>query len=130
LGPNRLAGAYAWKPLLDSGAVIAAGTDAPVEKGDPLIEFYAAAYRHDLQGFAGPDWHAENTVSRDEALRMLTWGTAYSAFEEAERGTIETGKRADISVFSADLMAAEPAEIPAAQAVLTVSGGRITHRSL
>lgn len=130
LGPNRLAGAYAWKPLLDSGAVIAAGTDAPVEKGDPLIEFYAAAYRHDLQGFAGPDWHDENTVSRDQALRMLTWGTAYSAFEEAERGTLEVGKRADVSVFSADLMQAEPAQIPTAQAVLTVSGGRITHRTL
>jgi hypothetical protein len=55
LGPNRLDGAYAWKSLLNSGAVIAAGSDAPVEKGDPLIEFYAAAYRHDLQDFAGPD---------------------------------------------------------------------------
>jgi predicted amidohydrolase YtcJ len=130
LGPNRLAGAYAWKPLLDSGAVIAAGTDAPVEKGDPLIEFYAAAYRHDLQGFSGPGWHVENAVGREQVLRMLTWGTAYSAFEESERGTLEAGKRADISVFSVDLMQGEPAEIPTAQAVLTVSGGRVTHRSL
>jgi predicted amidohydrolase YtcJ len=130
LAAGRLAGAYAWKPLLDSGAVIAAGTDAPVEKGDPLIEFYAAAHRHDLEGFAGPDWHAENAVSREQALGMLTWGGAYSAFEETERGTLEAGKRADISAFSVDLMQADPAHIPTAQAMLTVSGGRVTHRTL
>jgi len=127
LGPNRLAGAYAWKPLLDSGAVIAAGTDAPVEKGDPLIEFYAASYRHDLTGFAGPDWHAENTATREQALRMLTWGGAYSAFEEADRGTLEVGKRADLSAFSVDLMQAVPAAIPQARAVVAISGGRVTH---
>lgn len=130
LGPNRLVGAYAWKALVESGAQLAAGSDAPVERGDPLIEFYAAAYRHDLNGFAGPDWHAEHTLSRGEALAMLTAGSAYSAFEEAERGTIEAGKRADISVFSVDLMDAEAAAIPRAQAVLTVAGGRITHSAL
>jgi predicted amidohydrolase YtcJ len=130
LGAGRLAGAYAWKPLLDSGAVIAAGTDAPVERGEPLIEFYAAMHRHDLQGFAGPNWHAENAVSRDEALRMLSWGEAYAAFEDGERGTLEAGKAADISAFSVDLMEAEPAAIPTAQAVLTVSDGRVTHRAL
>jgi predicted amidohydrolase YtcJ len=61
---------------------------------------------------------------------MLTWGGAYSAFEETERGTLEAGKRADISAFSVDLMQADPAHIPTAQAMLTVSGGRVTHRTL
>lgn len=130
LGPNRLDGAYGWKSLLNSGAVIAAGSDAPVEKGDPLIEFYAAAYRHDLQDFAGPDWRLNEAVSREEALRMLTWGPAFAAFQEAERGTIEVGKRADVSAFSADLMQASFTAIPTAQAVLTVSDGRITHEAL
>lgn len=130
LGPGRLDGAYAWKSLLDSGAHLAAGSDAPVERGDPLIEFYAAAYRHDLNGFAGPDWHLEQTLSRGEALAMLTTGGAYSAFEESDRGTIEVGKRADISAFSADLMDTPAADIPGAQAVLTVSGGRVTHTAL
>ncbi len=130
LGATRLAGAYAWKPLLDSGAVICAGSDAPVEKGDPLIEFYAAAYRHALDGFAGPDWHLENAVSREQALHMLTAAPAFAAFSEQERGTLEVGKRADISVFSADLMRAAPADIPTARAVLTVSSGRITHEAL
>jgi predicted amidohydrolase YtcJ len=127
LGANRLAGAYAWKALLDSGAHLAAGSDAPVERGDPLIEFYAAAYRHDLNGFAGPDWHLEQALSRAEALAMLTTGGAYSAFEETERGTLEVGKRADISAFSVDLMEAPAADIPQARAMLTVSGGRVTH---
>lgn len=130
LGPNRLAGAYAWNSLLRSGAVIASGTDAPVEKGDPLIEFYAASYRHDLEGHAGPDWRLEEAVTRDAALRNITWGSAYAAFAESDRGTIETGKLADISVFSADLMEAPFGDIPRAQAVLTMVGGAVVHSAL
>jgi predicted amidohydrolase YtcJ len=130
LGPQRLAGAYAWRALLDSGATIAGGTDAPVEKGDPLIEFYAATYRHDLSGFAGPDWHQEQAVTRAEALRMFTAAPAFATFSEAERGAIEVGKRADVSVFSVDLMTAEPEAIPAALPVLTISGGAVTHDAL
>jgi hypothetical protein len=127
LGDARLKGAYAWKSLLDSGATIAAGTDAPVEKGDPLIEFYAASHRHALNGFAGPNWHPEETVSREQALRMLTWGGAYASFRETERGTLEVGKRADISLFTADLMTAPFAEIAKAHAAITIVGGRIVH---
>jgi predicted amidohydrolase YtcJ len=130
LGPERLAGAYAWASLLRSGAVLAAGSDAPVEKGDPLIEFYAAAHRHDLAGFAGPDWRVQEAVSRDQALRALTWGGAYATFQELERGTIEPGKRADISAFSVDLMQAPFADIPRASAVLSISDGRIAYSAL
>ncbi len=129
LGPNRLAGAYAWRALLDSGAMLAAGSDAPVEKGDPLIEFYAASYRHDLTGFAGPDWRLDQAVSRVEALRLLTSGGAYAAFGESERGVIAPGMQADLSAFSVDLMNAEPGQIPGAQAVLAISAGRVTHQA-
>ena len=129
LGPDRLAGAYAWRSLLDSGAIIAAGSDAPVEKGDPLIEFYAATHRHDLNGFAGPDWRLDQAVSRAEALRMLTWAPAFAACAEAERGTIEVGKRADLSAFSVDLMTVEAPAIPTARAVLTVSDGQLAHEA-
>jgi len=129
LGSSRLAGAYAWRALLDSGAVIAAGSDAPVEKGDPLIEFYAAAYRHDLAGFAGPDWRLDQAVSRAEALAMLTKGGAFATFSEAGRGVIAPGQQADLSAFSVDLMAAEAAEIPTAAAILAISAGRITHQA-
>jgi predicted amidohydrolase YtcJ len=130
LGEARLEGAYAWNSLLKSGAVVAGGTDAPVEKGDPLIEFYAAFYRHSLDGFAAADWHPEEAVSRDQALRMLSWAPAYSVFEENVRWTIVAGKRADISVFSVDLMQAAPAQIPTAHAVLTVSSGRVVHEAV
>jgi predicted amidohydrolase YtcJ len=127
LGRARLAGAYAWRSLLDSGATIVGGSDAPVEKGDPLIEFYAAVHRHDLSGFAGPDWHLEQRVTRAEALRLFTAAPAFASFSEGERGTIEVGMRANVSAFSVDLMSAEPAAIPTAKAVLTVSDGAVTH---
>lgn len=130
LGDARLAGAYAWKALLDSGATIAAGSDAPVERGDPLIEFYAAVFRHDLEGFAGSNWRLEQAVSRTQALAMLTAGGAYAAFEEEERGVLAPGKRADVSVFSVDLMEAAFEALPRAHAVLTISDGLITHTAL
>lgn len=129
LGPNRLAGAYAWRALLDSGAALTAGSDAPVEKGDPLIEFYAAAHRHDLAGFAGPDWRLDQAVTRAEALAMLSRSGAFATFGEADRGVIAPGMQADLTAFSVDLMNAEPAEIPGAAAVLAVSAGRITHQA-
>ena len=123
LGPDRLIGAYAWRRLLDTSATIAAGSDAPVEKGDPLIEFYAATFRHDLQGRAGPDWHLEQAVSQSEALRMLTFAPAYAVFRESELGTLEAGKLADVTLYSADLMAAEPAQILKIRPMLTIVGG-------
>lgn len=125
LGKARLHEGYRWKDLLDSGAVIAAGSDAPVEVGDPRIEFYAAVHRHSLDGFANADWHLEEAVSRDQALRMLTWGPAYAAFAEQERGTLEAGKKADVTVFSKDLMTIAPPEILKVDAVLTIVDGKV-----
>jgi hypothetical protein len=127
LGPGRIAGAYAWRSLLDSGARLAGGSDAPVEQGDPLIEFYAAVARRTLDGFAGPDWGMDQRLTRGEALAILTSGAAYAAFGENERGTIAVGKLADFSVFSADLMKIPGKEIPRAQAVMTVIGGDVVY---
>jgi predicted amidohydrolase YtcJ len=129
LGMERLKGAYAWRSLLDSGAVVCAGTDAPVEKGDPLIEFYAAVYRHSLDGFAGPGWGLEETVSRTQALKMLTLAPAYAVGREDELGTLEPGKRADLTAFSRDLMTIAPPDILKATPALTITAGRITHRA-
>ena len=128
LGMERLKGAYAWRSLLASGAVVCAGTDAPVEKGDPLIEFYAAVYRHALNGYAGPGWGPDETVSRAQALKMLTLAPAYAVGREAELGTLEVGKRADLTAFSKDLMTVEPADILKATATLTITAGRVTHQ--
>lgn len=129
LGEARLNGAYAWNSLLKSGAVVAAGSDAPVEVGDPRIEFYAAVWRHSLTGEAGPNWHLKEAVTRAQALRMLTWAPAYAARADRERGTLEVGKRADITAFSADLMTIPPAEILKAKPVLTVVDGQIVYQA-
>jgi predicted amidohydrolase YtcJ len=125
LGKDRLHEGYRWKDFLDSGAVIAAGSDAPVEVGDPRIEFYAAVYRHSLDGFANADWHLDEAVSRDQALRMLTWAPAYAAFAEKDRGTLEAGKKADVTVFSQDLMTIAPPQILKVDAVLTIVDGKV-----
>jgi predicted amidohydrolase YtcJ len=123
LGPDRLTGAYAWKSLLDSGAVIVAGSDAPVEVGDPRIEFYAAVARRSLDGKADSNWHLEQRVSRQQALKMLTLAPAFAAFQEKERGSIEVGKAADFSVFSADLMTIPESEILKAHVTRTFIAG-------
>lgn len=128
LGESRLAGAYAWKSLVDSGAKIAAGSDAPVERGDPLIEFYAAVGRRSLDGFQGKDWHPEQAVSREVALRMLTLWPAYAAFEERSKGSIEVGKLADFTVLSTDIMSCPLDKILKAQVVMTIVDGQVVYR--
>jgi predicted amidohydrolase YtcJ len=128
LGKDRLKGAYAWKSLLKTGAVVVGGSDAPVERGAPLIEFYAAVARKDLQGFSNADWHPEEKLSRAEALKLFTSSAAYARFAEKDLGTISVGKRADLSGFSVDLMTAPEAEIPKGHAVLTVVDGQVVYQ--
>ncbi len=125
LGPERLKGAYAWRTLIDSGAIIAGGSDAPVERGEPLIEFYAAVARRAIDGFSNADWHREQRVTRAEALKMFTLWPAFASFQEKERGSIEAGKVADFTVLSADIMQIPEAEILKAQCVMTVIGGEV-----
>src|SRR5574341_1186814 len=72
LGLERLKGAYAWQSLLKTGAIIPGGSDAPVERGEPMIEFYAAVARKDIRGFSGDGWHPEEKVTREQALKMFT----------------------------------------------------------
>lgn len=124
LGAERLTYAYPWQPLLDRGLKIIAGSDAPVEAGDPRIEFYAAITRARLDGSRGEGWHPEFAVSREDALRMLTVWPAYGAFQEQERGTISVGKYADLTVFDTDFMRADPADILSAETVMTLVGGK------
>lgn len=128
LGPDRLAYAYPWQQLVDRGLRIIAGSDAPVEAGDPRIEFYAAVARKRLDGTAGPGWHPELAVSRETALRMLTLWPAWGAFQEEERGSIEVGKLADFTIFDSDLMTIPEAEILQAENIMTIVGGKISYR--
>jgi predicted amidohydrolase YtcJ len=127
LGPARLAGAYPWHSLLESGAIVAGGSDAPVEKGDPLVEFYAAVTRRSLAGFADNNWHLEQRVSRAQALKMFSLAPAYAAFQERDRGSIEPGKLADFTVLSADIMSVPEPQILTSHVVMTIIGGEIAY---
>jgi predicted amidohydrolase YtcJ len=127
LGKDRLNGAYAWHALLDTGAIVAAGSDAPVELGDPRIEFYAAITRRSTDGFADADWHLEQRVSREQALKMLSLWPAVAAFQEKERGSITVGKLADFSIFEENLMTIPEAEILKAHVAMTVIAGEIVY---
>ncbi|WP_420479874.1 amidohydrolase [Brevundimonas sp. FT23028] len=129
LGDARLDGAYAWHSLSDLGVIVVGGSDAPVERGAPLIEFYAAVARRDLSGFQGPDWRPDEAVDRATALKMFTLWPAWASFREAELGTIEVGKRGDFTAFSVDLMTAPFADIPRGHATLTVVDGVVVYQA-
>ncbi|MGZ5482150.1 MAG: amidohydrolase [Pyrinomonadaceae bacterium] len=129
IGIARTAGAYAWQTLIKSGAIIAGGSDAPVERGEPMIEFYAAVARKDIRGFSGDGWHPEEKVTREQALKMFTIWPAFAAFEEKLRGSIAVGKLADLTILSADIMKIPEAEILKTRCVMTVIGGQIVHEA-
>jgi predicted amidohydrolase YtcJ len=129
LGMERLAGAYAWQSLIKSGCIIAGGSDAPVERGEPMIEFYAAVARKSVKGFSGEGWHPEQAVSREQALKMFTLWPAYAAFEEKDKGSIEVGKLADFTVLSNDIMTIPEPEILKTRCAMTVIGGEIAYEN-
>jgi len=129
LGTERLAGAYAWQSFLKAGSIIAGGSDAPVERGEPMIEFYAAISRKSIKGFSAEGWHPEQAVSREQALKMFTTWSAYAAFEENDKGSIESGKLADFTVLSQDIMKIPDPEILNTRCVMTIIGGEVVSES-
>jgi hypothetical protein len=127
LGVNRLVGAYAWQSFINTGCIIAGGSDAPVERGEPMIEFYAAVARKSAKGESGENWHPEQAVSREDALKMFTLWPAYAAFEEKDKGSIEVGKLADFTVLSRDIMKVPEKELLETRNEMTVIGGEIIY---
>jgi predicted amidohydrolase YtcJ len=128
LGMDRLADAYAWQSFLKSGSIICGGSDAPVERGEPMIEFYAAVSRKSIKGESGDGWHPEQAVSREQALKMFTIWPAYAAFEEKEKGSVEVGKLADFTVLSQDIMKIPEPEILKTRVEMTIIGGEIVYQ--
>ena len=112
LGPERIKGAYAYQTLLQQSKVLALGTDFPVEKVSPLLTFYAAVARQDLDGYPSGGYFTEQALSREQALKGMTTWAAYSNFEEHEKGLLKPGYFADITVLSKDLLVIDAAEIP------------------
>jgi predicted amidohydrolase YtcJ len=126
---ERVEGAYAWRSLIEAGSRIPGGSDFPVEPIDPLLGIYAAVTRQDLAGNPSGGWMPRQRLSIEEAVRAYTIEAAWAAGQEGERGSIEKGKLADMTVLGADLMRVDPGEIPRINIVATILGGSVAYRS-
>jgi predicted amidohydrolase YtcJ len=128
IGEERAAeGAYVWQKLLLSGAKIANGTDAPVESISALEGLYASITRQDKSGKPAEGWFPDQRMSREQALRSYTLDAAYAAFEEQDKGSLEPGKLADITVLSKDILTIQPREILDTDVLYTVVGGEVVY---
>lgn len=127
LGEKRAAeGAYMWRALWDSGAVVTNGTDVPVEDIDPITCFYATVTRRTADGTA---FYPAQKLTREQALKSYTLNNAYAAFEEKLKGSITPGKLADLVVLSRDIMTVPDEEIPGTQVLYTILDGRIVYEA-
>jgi predicted amidohydrolase YtcJ len=124
LGPERLLGAYAWRSLLNSGVIIPNGSDFPVEYVNPLLSFHAAIARQDANDYPVGGWYPDQRMTREEALRSMTLWPAYSAFQEAELGSLSVGKHADFVVLDQDIMRVAPELVLRTEVLGTWVGGR------
>jgi len=125
LGPKRAEeGAYVWQKLMKSGAVIANGTDAPVEDIDPIPSFHASVSRRTKDGSV---FYPDQRMSRMEALRSYTINAAFAAFDEGIKGSLRAGKLADITVFSKDLLTVPEDQIPSTTIRYTIVGGKVQY---
>lgn len=118
-------GAYVWRNLIHSGAVVTNGTDTPVEDIDPIANFYAAVTRRMADGSL---FYPEQKMTREEALKSYTVNNAYAAFEENLKGSLAPGKLADITVLSRDILTVPDDSIPGTRVVYTVIGGQIKYQ--
>lgn len=125
LGKERLRGAYAWRTLVDEGAVLAAGSDFPVESHDPRFGLYAAVTRRAVEGGPAGGWSPEERLTRNEALVAFTAAPAYVSGDLDRLGTLTPGKLADFVVFDRNLATCDPERILTARTLLTVVGGRV-----
>jgi predicted amidohydrolase YtcJ len=130
LGPARIEeGAYVWQKLLKSGAIIANGSDFPVEEPNPMLGFYAAITRQDPSGNPPNAWQPDQRMSREETLKSFTIDAAFAAHAEKELGSLAPGKLADLIVLSKDVMTVAPKEILSTTVTTTVIGGKIVYEA-
>ncbi|MEZ4449330.1 MAG: amidohydrolase [Nannocystaceae bacterium] len=125
LGDDRLAGAYAWRRLLDAGARLALGSDFPVELVEPTHGLHAAITREDAEGRPEGGWLPGERLTLDEAIAGFTREAAYAAFRDDHLGRIAVGQRADLTCFAADLRALDPRALRDAAILATVIDGEI-----
>ena len=128
VGRERIAGAYAWKSLLDAGAHLAFGSDFPVEDSNPLLGLYAARTRQDAKGNPPGGWLPEQKLDGEQALRGFTTGAAYASFAEDVRGMLRPGMDADFVALSVDPVDDPPRQLLTGKALLTVVAGKVAYR--
>jgi predicted amidohydrolase YtcJ len=129
IGNDRVEGAYAWRTLINAGSRIPGGSDYPVEPIDPLLGIYAAVSRQRPDGTPADGWAPEQRLTIEEAVMAYTLYAAWATGKEDERGSIEKGKFADLTILGSDIMKVDPGEIPGIEILATVLAGKIEYRA-
>jgi predicted amidohydrolase YtcJ len=129
IGPERVKGTYAFRSLLDAGAVLAFGTDWSVAPLDPLLGVYAAVTRRTLDGRNPSGWVPEQKITVEEAVRAYTHGSAYAEFADGVKGTIAPGKLADMVILTDDIFKIDPVMIEKTRVRITVMDGRVVYEA-
>jgi predicted amidohydrolase YtcJ len=127
IGTERARGTYAFRSLLDAGVTLAFGSDWSVAPMDPIMGIYAAVTRSTLDGKHPNGWIPEQKITVAEAIKAFTLGSAYAAFDENSKGSIETGKLADMVVLSDDILKMKPALLNTAKVMMTIFDGRVIY---
>jgi predicted amidohydrolase YtcJ len=128
IGAKRCASSYAFRSLLDAGARLAFGSDWSVAPLSPILGIDAAANRRTLDGKNPDGWFPEQRISVDQSIRAYTLDSAYSGFEEKDRGSLEVGKLADLVVLSRDILTeSERDHIAETEVLLTMVGGKVVY---
>ena len=127
VGLERCMGAYAWRNLLDAGAILAFGTDYQVEPLNPMEGLYAAVTRKDRLGEDGEGWFPEQKLTMEEAIKYYTWGAAYAQFMEDRKGVLKKGYLADIVITDNDLLTIPENEIMKTKVDYTITGGKVVY---
>ncbi|MDX1667319.1 MAG: amidohydrolase family protein, partial [Saprospiraceae bacterium] len=135
IGRERSRGAYAFKTLQQNDCILAFGSDWPGTNAsyypvNPIMGLYAAVTRQTITGEPEEGWFPEERIPLEDALRAYTWGSAYAAFEEDRKGTLEAGKLADLAVIDTDLFSAPPSQWLDAEVILTIVGGKVVYENM
>jgi len=129
LDEKRIKGTYAFRTLLDSGGVLAFGSDSPVAPLNPLFGVYAAVTRRTLDDKNPGGWVPEQKISVEETVKAFTWGSAYAEYQDNVKGTLGTGKLADFVILSDDIFSIDPVKIRDVTVVTTIVDGKVVYQT-